>query len=94
MKKAHPPTCNYPSCNGKTFANAANLRSHLKLHDEREVELVLGSAGDGNEHSEEEGPNRKRRRGGDHGRDWPCEHLGCDKDFKSVRYLLPSLLSL
>ena len=91
MKKSHPPTCSHPSCNGKTFASAANLRSHFKLHDEREVELVLGGAVDRDANSEDEEPKRKRRRGGEHGRDWLCEYPGCDKDFKSVGFLFLSL---
>ena len=75
----HPPTCLYPSCNGRTFATQGNLRAHIKLHDEREAELQL----DTTEKNDDE-PLRKKRRGGDQGRDWQCDVLGCDKDFKSV----------
>lgn len=60
------------------------------MHEEREVEDRLG-IGRGEEADEEgEGQDsqrpRKRRRGGEIGRDWKCEIDGCDKDFKSVRY--------
>ena len=75
----HAPTCLYPSCNGRTFATQGNLRAHTKLHDEREVELQLETT----EKTDDE-PLRKKRRGGDLGRDWQCDILGCDKDFKSV----------
>ena len=87
----HPPACLYPSCNGRTFATQGNLRAHIKLHEERETELQLETAEDHDE------PLRKKRRGGDQGRDWQCDVLGCDKDFKSVRvimvvtFLFPSL---
>ena len=44
---------------------------------------------DGNQSdAEEEGqPPRKKRRGGEVGRDWKCEVVGCGKDFKSVSAL-------
>lgn len=29
-------------------------------------------------------PTVKKRRGGEHGRDWACDFEGCAKDFKSV----------
>ena len=35
-------------------------------------------------------PPRKRRRGGEIGRDWKCDVDGCDKDFKSVGIALTS----
>jgi general transcription factor IIIA len=66
----------------------------LKLHEEREVEegLVMNSEGEcvrgEGEDGEEERPNKKRRRGGEVGRDWKCAVAGCIKDFKSVRSLL------
>ena len=51
----------------------------MKLHDQRVLEHE-------HENSEEEdGPPRKRQRGGEVGRDWKCEMEGCTKDFKSVR---------
>lgn len=40
-------------------------------------------AEDGTEDGTEERP-KKRRRGGELGRDWVCEEEGCGKDFKSV----------
>lgn len=75
----HPPTCPSPSCNGRTFATHGNFRAHIKLHDEREAELQLEIT----EKTDDE-PLRKKRRGGDQGRDWQCDLLGCDKGFKSV----------
>ena len=33
---------------------------------------------------EDDEPAVKKRRGGDHGRDWLCDFEGCTKDFKSV----------
>lgn len=46
-------------------------------------------AGDGNETDGERGVTsedrpRKKRRGGEMGRDWKCDIEGCEKDFKSV----------
>ena len=79
----HPPTCLYPSCNGRTFATQGNLRAHIKLHDEREAELQLETT-----ETNDDEPLRKKRRGGDQGREWQCNVLGCDKDFKSVRVIV------
>ncbi len=40
----------------------------------------------GSEHESDIGEERgrKRRRGGEVGRDWKCDVEGCSKDFKSV----------
>ena len=84
----HPPTCLYPSCNRRTFATHGNLRAHIKLHEEREAELQLETT----EKNDDE-PPRKKRRGGEQGRDWQCDVLGCDKDFKSVRVIVGSPVS-
>lgn len=46
MKEAHPPTCPYPSCHGKVFKNAENLRGHVRRHEEREA-AALRKVGDG-----------------------------------------------
>ena len=78
----HPPTCLYPSCKGRTFATQGNLRAHIRLHDEREAELQLETTENDDE------PPKKKRRGGDQGREWQCDVLGCDKDFKSVRVIV------
>jgi hypothetical protein len=88
----HPPTCLYPSCNGRTFATQGNLRAHIKLHGEREAELQLEAT----QHLDENGgePLKKKRRGGEQGRDWRCDALGCDKDFKSVRVTMVIILLL
>ena len=48
--------------------------------DEGEGEEDTG--GDKDENGE--GSPKKRRRGGELGRDWVCEAEGCGKDFKSV----------
>ena len=88
----HPPTCLYPSCNGRTFATQANLKAHIKLHDEREAELQLEATQHIDQNDDE--PLKKKRRGGEQGRDWQCDVLGCDKDFKSVSYRGGHLLFL
>ncbi len=73
IRMAHPPTCPHPSCHGKTFTTQKGLRAHEKIHAERDVEAALDSE-----------PPRKKRRGGEVGRDWVCDVEGCSKDFKSV----------
>ncbi len=65
------------------FSSQKGLRAHIKLHEQRDLENKLNEHEDGS--SGEEGPPRKRRRGGEVGRDWKCEVEGCTKDFKSVR---------
>ena len=82
----HPPACMHPSCNGRTFATQGNLRAHIKLHDERDAELQLEATQHLGQNDGE--PLKKKRRGGDQGRDWLCDVLGCDKDFKSVRFVM------
>ena len=81
IRTSHPPTCQYPSCNGRIFATQGNLRAHIKLHDERDAELQLEAHLAQNDDDE---PLKKKRRGGEQGRDWQCDVPGCDKDFKSV----------
>ncbi|TFY59614.1 hypothetical protein EVJ58_g5676 [Rhodofomes roseus] len=44
MRTAHPPTCPYPSCSGKTFTAQKGLRAHLKIHAERDLEAELEKA--------------------------------------------------
>ena len=89
MRTAHPPTCPHAACAGKTFSAQKGLRAHLKIHAERELEAALerqcGVAADDDDLEDGEGRPRKRRRGGEVGRDWVCEEVGCGKDFKSVR---------
>lgn len=82
IRTDHPPTCFYPSCNGRTFSNPGNLRAHLKLHEQRNAEMELDGYLDSGDDVDQ--PARKRRRGGEHGRDWKCEVADCGKDFKSV----------
>lgn len=88
MRTAHPPTCPYAACGGRTFSAQKGLRAHLRIHAERDLEAELEKhCGDEGGVDEDDRP-RKRRRGGEVGRDWVCEELGCEKDFKSVRLLL------
>ena len=82
IRTDHPPTCPHLSCNGRTFSNPGNLRAHLKLHQQREAEMEIDEYLDSGDDSEQ--PAKKRRRGGEHGRDWKCEIAECGKDFKSV----------
>lgn len=53
----------------------------MKLHKQQDLEryLILEE-----EEMTELGPPKKRRRGGEIGRDWVCEEIDCGKDFKSV----------
>ncbi|KAG0694937.1 hypothetical protein DFH29DRAFT_296356 [Suillus ampliporus] len=81
IREAHPPTCMHPSCNGRTFASQHNLRTHQKLHEQQELEVVLA----GVEPSDAADTPRKRRRGGEVGRDWKCDK--CGKEFKSIKAL-------
>ncbi|EGO26511.1 hypothetical protein SERLADRAFT_447702 [Serpula lacrymans var. lacrymans S7.9] len=89
VRTAHPPTCPHPSCIGRTFASHHGLRAHQKLHEQREVEAVLDEEyGDADEVDEDGATrSRKRRRGGELGRDWKCDIFGCEKDFKSKKAL-------
>lgn len=77
IRTTHPPTCAHPTCNGKTFSTQKGLRAHEKLHVEWDAEAQL----EANE------PPRKRRRGGELGRDWKCDVEHCGKDFKSKNAL-------
>lgn len=84
MRTVHPPTCPHPECNGKTFTAQKGLRAHMKIHEQRNVEAELQAALAENTLDSDSGLPKKRRRGGEVGRDWVCDVLGCDKDFKSV----------
>ena len=89
-RTAHPPSCSYASCNNRTFASQHGLRAHLKLHEQSEKEIELNDAiaeNEGDDGDYDERP-KKKRRGGELGRDWKCGVEGCMKDFKSVS--LPS----
>lgn len=98
IRTAHPPMCPRASCDGRTFASHAGLRAHLKVHADADVEagedrgIERRESGGQDSGDEEEHRPRKRRRGGELGRDWKCEEDGCWKDFKSVR-LFSSLYS-
>lgn len=83
MRTAHPPTCPYPECEGRSFSQQKGLRAHLKIHEGREVDGRLDGEEDA---ADEDEPAVKKRRGGEHGRDWICDFEGCTKDFKSVFY--------
>ncbi|KAF8547623.1 hypothetical protein OG21DRAFT_1517181 [Imleria badia] len=91
MRNDHPPTCMHPKCNGRTFASQHNLRAHQKLHEQQEAEAQLYHADRADapeDATDAEGSQpRKRRRGGELGRDWKCDFAGCGKDFKSKRAL-------
>ncbi|KAJ7072584.1 transcription factor iiia [Mycena amicta] len=82
-RTAHPPTCNHVSCNGRTFSSQKGLRGHLKLHEQQDAEAEF----DGGLPSDSENPPRKKRRGGEFGRDWKCDVEDCNKDFKSQKAL-------
>lgn len=90
IRSTHPPTCPREECSGRIFSSQKGLRSHLRIHEQRDLENVLSEHEDGN--SEEDEPPRKRRRGGEVGRDWKCEVEGCTKDFKSVRVTCAHLI--
>ncbi|KAG1875449.1 hypothetical protein DFJ58DRAFT_756375 [Suillus subalutaceus] len=79
--QGHPPTCMHFSCNRQIFASQHNLRAHQKLHEQQELEAVLADV----EPSEATDLPRKRRRGGEVGRDWKCDK--CRKEFKSMKAL-------
>lgn len=86
MRSEHPPTCMHPKCNGRTFASQHNLGAHQKLHEQQEAEAHHADRADApvGAISAEDSRPRKRRRGGELGRDWRCDFAGCGKDFKSV----------
>lgn len=98
-RTTHPATCPYESCKGKTFAQQKGLKAHLKLHEQRDLELALHNHLDGEHDADvedsgaEDTRSAKRRRGGEVGRDWKCTMDDCTKDFKSVcRLALYSLI--
>lgn len=81
MRAVHPPTCPYPECHGKKFSQQKGLKAHLKIHEGQDLDGCL----DGGQDVADDGePEMKRKRGGDHGRNWACDFEGCTKDFKSV----------
>lgn len=77
IRNDHKPVCPYEECNGKTFSDKKNLKSHLKLHDQRKSESTLDLIDDSN----------KSIRGGIVGRDFNCTYDGCSKSFKSQKSL-------
>lgn len=91
IRSAHPPTCPHISCKGKTFSSRGGLRAHQKIHEARDEEEQMEATLllEGADTSTGE-PPKKKRRGGEMGRDWKCEYSGCQKDFKSAS---PSILS-
>ncbi|KAF9460752.1 hypothetical protein BDZ94DRAFT_1222680 [Collybia nuda] len=87
IRTAHPPTCTRASCDGRSFSSQKSLRAHQKLHEQRDLESELDFEM-GLDKDEAGGQHpRKRRRGGEIGRDWTCNVEGCGKDFKSKRAL-------
>ncbi|GAA6013971.1 hypothetical protein JCM11491_003473 [Sporobolomyces phaffii] len=41
-KTAHPPTCPYPVCNGKTFTTPRGLKNHLSIHEREDAKGAEG----------------------------------------------------
>ncbi|KAJ7076889.1 hypothetical protein B0H15DRAFT_575332 [Mycena belliarum] len=82
-RTAHPPRCSDPFCDGRTFSSQKGLRAHQKLHEQQTAEAEIY---DVDSAADEERP-RKRRRGGELGRDWKCDIDNCTKDFKSKKAL-------
>ncbi|KAF8893883.1 hypothetical protein BD779DRAFT_1641349 [Infundibulicybe gibba] len=88
LRTSHPPTCTSLSCNGRTFSTQKGLRAHQRLHEQQAEELHLNCAGSDSDEDVADKPSpRKRRRGGELGRDWICEYESCRKDFKSKKAL-------
>ncbi|KAJ6576864.1 hypothetical protein B0H10DRAFT_2101879 [Mycena sp. CBHHK59/15] len=87
-RTVHPPTCSHPSCDGRVFSSQKGLRAHQKLHEERaaEADIDAAVAALDSEDADDE-PPRKKRRGGELGRDWRCAVDSCTKDFKSKKAL-------
>ena len=56
------------------------------MHEQRKAEADLQSAGE----TDGEAPVAKKRRGGEYGLDWKCQTNGCEKDYKSVIFILHS----
>jgi general transcription factor IIIA len=83
IRTTHPPTCPHDECAGRMFSAQKGLRAHLRLHEQRAIEEHEHMSSE----DEDEALPRKRRRGGEVGRDWKCEVDGCTKDFKSVRHI-------
>ncbi|KAJ7502882.1 hypothetical protein B0H11DRAFT_1711385 [Mycena galericulata] len=84
-RTVHLPTCAHPSCNGRVFSSQKGLRAHQKLHEQQATEEEIDA--DITTDNDDERP-RKRRRGGEVGRDWKCDVDGCAKDFKSKKALV------
>ncbi|KAF7970429.1 hypothetical protein HWV62_24177 [Athelia sp. TMB] len=68
--------------------NYEYTQKYMILHDERDLEEQLDRADEDNESEGEDKRPRKRRRGGELGRDWKCEVAGCEKDFKSKKAMI------
>ncbi|KAF7362145.1 hypothetical protein MVEN_00560500 [Mycena venus] len=81
----HPPTCLHPSCNDRTFSSQKGLRAHQKIHEQQAAQAEIDAAVHDEDVDGE--PPRKKRRGGEVGRDWKCDVDGCTKDFKSKKAL-------
>ncbi|KAK7045678.1 hypothetical protein VNI00_007511 [Paramarasmius palmivorus] len=86
IRTVHPPTCPHPQCKGKTFTFQRNFRAHQKIHEQQELEAEMGTI-DSDADGDAPQPPRKKRRGGEFGRDCKCEVEGCGKDFKSSKAL-------
>ena len=65
MRVAHPPTCPHAECKGKTFTAQKGLRAHMKIHEQRNVEVELQAALAENTLDSDNELPKKRRRGGE-----------------------------
>ncbi|KAF8070415.1 hypothetical protein FPV67DRAFT_1018750 [Lyophyllum atratum] len=89
IRTAHPPMCTHVSCKQRTFTSQKGLRAHQKLHEQRELEQEMDAVVDSDAcDADTAQPPRKRRRGGEIGRDWKCDANGCEKEFKSKKALV------
>lgn len=84
IRNDHPPTCPYEGC-GRTFSSQKNMKAHLKVHQDRDLEAALVQQMDTDMSDMEMNTTEV-------GKDWPCEWEGCEKAFKSVRNHFISLI--
>lgn len=89
IKDAHPPACPFPECDGRSFKSATRLRDHLKVHEQRTLDLEQQSESDKDMPAviaEGLKPSRRKRRRSSHAR----EHT---EDDPGTPRKLPRLLS-
>ncbi|GAA5895723.1 uncharacterized protein JCM6883_001601 [Sporobolomyces salmoneus] len=62
-KVAHPPTCPYPACRGKTFTTPRGLKNHLTIHEREAAKGEEGKDfGDPNQRSSVKRTRSERRK--------------------------------